>query len=58
MPAILLHLIFNISSGWAVLSEVFDTATWFSLTAVPYVIMALVAAGYVAKFHPCAAGSE
>lgn len=52
-PAILLHLVFNVSAGWAVLAGTVDTARWFQISAIPYLIIAMGLAAYVARAYPC-----
>jgi len=44
VPAVLLHLLFNVSASVALLSNLADTERWYSATAFPYLACAIVVA--------------
>jgi len=42
VPAVLLHLLFNVSASVALLGNIADTERWYVITAVPYLVCAIV----------------
>lgn len=44
VPAVLLHLLFNVSSALALLTQLADTERWYTLSAFPYLAAAVVVA--------------
>lgn len=51
VPAVLLHLFFNVSSALALLTQLADTERWYTLSALPYLAAAIVVSLLVRVTH-------